>query len=69
MTDKKDAGNSKTPAEPWHAVAIVTREGSCPAAMACREKRYLSAEAPRLPMQGCVHPQALYLSPFRRSTR
>jgi|SRR6185295_1942868 len=46
---------------PWHAVSIVT--GSvvaddyiCKAAMALREKRVLSAEAPQLPLRECSNP-------------
>lgn len=37
----------------WHAVSIVPRGQACEAAQACRGKRYLSLEAPRLPLQGC----------------
>jgi hypothetical protein len=37
----------------WHAVSIVTTAGACAAAAACKDRRYLSAEAPRLPLAGC----------------
>ena len=37
----------------WHAVAIIATATSCAAARACKDKRYLSAEAPRLPLAGC----------------
>ena len=37
----------------WHAVAVVGTADACAAALACRDRRYLSAEAPRLPLAGC----------------
>jgi len=37
----------------WHAVAIVGTAEACAAAKACRDSRYLSTEAPRLPLAGC----------------
>ena len=37
----------------WHAVAIVGTADACAAAKACKDSRYLSAEAPRLPLAGC----------------
>jgi hypothetical protein len=37
----------------WHAVAIRPKGGSCEAVQACRSARYLSKEAPRLPLAGC----------------
>jgi hypothetical protein len=38
---------------PWHAVAIVPGTRACPAARAAGHARYLSAEAPRLPLPDC----------------
>lgn len=46
---------------PWHSVSIVTGsvvagEFTCKAAMALRDKRLLSAEAPTLPLRDCSNP-------------
>jgi hypothetical protein len=38
---------------PWHAVSIVTKSRSCEAARSLRATRFLSAAAPRLPLEGC----------------
>ncbi|HTW75101.1 MAG TPA: hypothetical protein VMD56_09325 [Steroidobacteraceae bacterium] len=38
---------------PWHAVSIVARGAACEQAMALRERRFLSTEAPRLPLSDC----------------
>ena len=37
----------------WHAVTIIGPAVVCKAAQACKGKRYLSPEAPRLPLAGC----------------
>jgi hypothetical protein len=37
----------------WHAVTIAGRATACAAAQACKGKRFLSSEAPRLPLPGC----------------
>ena len=37
----------------WHAVSITGPSNACAAAQACKGKRYLSSEAPRLPLEGC----------------
>ena len=37
----------------WHAVAIVGTPHACAAAQACKGDRYLSVDAPRLPLAGC----------------
>jgi hypothetical protein len=42
----------------WHAVSIVAKSSSCEAARAARNTRYLSAEAPRLPLAECTKPEA-----------
>jgi hypothetical protein len=38
----------------WHAVAIRPKGDSCEAVQACRSARYLSKEAPRLPLAECT---------------
>jgi hypothetical protein len=40
-------------ARPFHAVVIVPGRHACPGAYALRERRFLSREAPVLPLQGC----------------
>lgn len=47
--------NSK---HPWHAVSIVPGSGACQPALAVRGKRFLSGEAPPLPLPGCANPSA-----------
>lgn len=37
----------------WHAVTIVPSSESCFISQACRRNRYLSSDAPRLPLSGC----------------
>jgi len=37
----------------WHAITVQIEETSCAAASQCRSKRFLSAQAPMLPMRGC----------------
>ncbi len=37
----------------WHAVSIAAAAGACDAARACKGKRFLSREAPRLPLPEC----------------
>jgi hypothetical protein len=39
--------------QPWHAVTIAAPASACAAAQACKGKRYLSREAPRLPLAQC----------------
>jgi len=38
----------------WHAVAIRPKGSTCEAVQACRSARYLSKEAPRLPLAECT---------------
>lgn len=49
-------GVKPTSREPWHSVSIVSEVQSCEAAAAVAERRYLSREAPRLPLKGCLRP-------------
>ena len=44
---------AKDPRQRWHAVVIVAPSSACAAALACKGKRYLSSEAPRLPLSNC----------------
>jgi hypothetical protein len=39
---------------PWHAVGVSVGKPCCQAAAAARNVRYLSSEAPTLPLSGCT---------------
>jgi hypothetical protein len=39
---------------PWHAVSVVTGRWSCEAAQCLRSARFLSADAPSLPLADCI---------------
>jgi hypothetical protein len=42
--------------QPWHAVNVVGGPAACPAAERLRHKRFLSDEAPPLPLPACSSP-------------
>lgn len=44
------------PSSRWSAVSIVCTSASCAAAQALKGRRYLSTEAPRLPLKDCASP-------------
>ncbi len=46
------------PSTKWHAVTVVLRETSCAAAALCRNSKFLSGQAPKLPLPACPHPEA-----------
>ena len=50
------SGVSGTPhrAHPYHAVSIHTGSAACLQAKALKRKRFLSSEAPQLPLAGCT---------------
>jgi hypothetical protein len=51
-------GSSARPLKSWHAVSIIPKGASCEAAHAIRGNRFLSAEAPRLPLVQCTSPKS-----------
>ena len=55
-----DTRSSRTssPSTPWHAVEVLCAVNGCAGAAACRGKRFLSAETPRLPLPECDRAQA-----------
>jgi hypothetical protein len=57
MKNKTTIGSPKGKSEPWHAVAIVSRGKCCPALDSYRGARFLSGQAPRLPLAECDRPQ------------
>jgi len=50
----KDTRRPEVPNGRWRAVSILATESSCDAAKALRAFRFLSAEAPRLPLLECT---------------
>ena len=40
----------------WHAVSVKPATGACPVATSARHQRWLSREAPQLPLPGCTRP-------------
>ena len=50
------AGEAAPESFPYRAVSVVPTRASCPAAVAIREKRFLAAEAPTLPLPMCTWP-------------
>ncbi len=55
--ETKPAPATRRP-EPWHSVSIVSRVSICDAAWQRRSQRYLSREAPRLPLPECDRSEA-----------
>jgi hypothetical protein len=45
---------SVTPRTAWHAVSIVSSTACCATAIVLLGTRFLSKEAPRLPLKGCL---------------
>src|ERR1035438_4997333 len=43
-----------TPRIPWHAVSIVNSSACCATAMGLLGTRFLSKQAPQLPLKGCL---------------
>jgi hypothetical protein len=43
---------------PWHAVGISTGVSCCRASVFLRQTRFLSSQAPPLPLQGCTLPKS-----------
>src|SRR5579862_3231052 len=56
--ETRTQGNTHiTVGNPWHAVGILSSPTCCRAALALKNNRYLSHEAPQLPLAGCTHPK------------
>ncbi len=45
---------------PWHAVAISTGSTCCKAAQQLKQTRFLSSQAPTLPLKGCTLSKACH---------
>jgi hypothetical protein len=58
LIDTKNSGlvivsDTRHSRQRWHAVTIVAPSRACEAALACKGTRFLSSEAPRLPLKEC----------------
>ena len=53
ITDKSRPGTRAVNRSPWHAVSIVRGRPSCAAVCQLNGRRWLSTQAPQLPVQGC----------------
>ena len=53
VTKTKLPGSIK---QPWHAVSVIAGPVACPAIEGLRDKRFLSDEAPLLPLPECSSP-------------
>ena len=49
-------GNNPASNKRWHAVSVKPCPGACTVAGASRHQRWLSREAPQLPLPGCTKP-------------
>jgi hypothetical protein len=52
----KETKESKSTDRRWHAVSVKPGEGACSAAVSGKNRRWLSREAPLLPLPGCTRP-------------
>lgn len=48
---------SKEVSSKWHSVSIKPGRKACPAVVAAENKRWLSRDAPSLPLAGCTQPR------------
>jgi hypothetical protein len=44
-------------AKPWHAVSVDSSNAACLVCWAMKHKRFLSSEAPIIPIKGCTTPE------------
>jgi hypothetical protein len=58
VSSKQAAASASQPRKDWHAVSILPKGASCEAALAMRGTRFLSAQAPRLPLAQCTTPKS-----------
>ena len=52
----KDTGNTNATDRRWHAVSVKPGPSTCNAAVSGKNRRWLSREAPLLPLPGCTRP-------------
>ena len=51
-------GDTKESDRRWHAVSVKPGPGACNVADSGRDRRWLSREAPMLPLPGCTRPDS-----------
>lgn len=56
MADKDPGGSRPKSDRRWHAVSVKPGSGACEAAKSGKTQRWLSREAPQLPLPGCSWP-------------
>ena len=55
-----ETGKTPTAKKRWHAVSVKPGAGACPAATSAKDQRWLSREAPQLPLPGCTRPDTCH---------
>lgn len=58
VTKTDETGKFPTAGKRFHAVSIKPGTGACSAASAAASERWLSREAPQLPLVGCTSPES-----------
>ena len=53
-------GKSPAASKRWHAVSVKPCSGACQASASNRKQRWLSREAPQLPLPGCTRPDSCH---------
>ena len=56
VTKSGDTGRFPAANKRWHAVSVKPGTGACAVASSGRSRRWLSREAPQLPLPGCNKP-------------
>ena len=59
-TKSGQSGKPSVDSKRWHAISVKPGAGACPAANSVRDQRWLSREAPQLPLPGCTRPDACH---------
>ncbi|MGQ0384228.1 MAG: hypothetical protein ACT4UP_06060 [Gammaproteobacteria bacterium] len=57
MAAKSSGSDKQKSIGRWHAVSVRPGPGACEAAVSGKSSRWLSREAPLLPLPGCSHPE------------
>ena len=55
-TKSGETGTTPAAKKRWDAVSVKSHAGACPAATSAKNQRWLSREAPQLPLPGCTRP-------------
>jgi len=65
------SGPAKAPAgdRRWHAVSVKPGTSPCPVAVSGRSRRWLSREAPLLPLPGCTRPDVCTCTYYHHDDR